>query len=267
MVPKNNKPENGVSSGIVCLSYDTVDILCSIGCGKKIIGKPSGINKPELENAVNIGGFGSPDIETIVSLRPELVIGYSEICSKTIAELTSRNINTLVLHHTSLSEIYGSISLLGRITGNNDEAIQLIASLQKDFRGISAFVAKGARRPKVYFEEWNQPPVCGVQWVSEIIGIAGGQDCFASRCRAKKYLEREVTAFDVAAASPEIILASWCGKPVDINSFKQRSGWESVPAVKTGRIYPVPGEFILQPGPSLVKGAKFLHDIFNKQAS
>jgi iron complex transport system substrate-binding protein len=267
MVIKKTKQKNGAPSGIVCLSYDTVDILLSIGCGNKVTGKPSGIDKPGLENAVNIGGFGSPDIDAIVSLKPELVIGYSEICSKTIAELIGLNINTLALHHTSLDEIYSSISLLGRITGNNDEATQLIGSLQKEFRGISAFVAKGARRPKVYFEEWNKPSVCGVQWVSEIIDIAGGQDCFSGRCRAKKYLEREVTAFDVASASPEIILASWCGKPVDINSFKQRPGWESVPAIKTGRIYEVPGEFILQPGPSLVKGAKFLHDIFYKQAS
>jgi iron complex transport system substrate-binding protein len=267
MVPKGNKREHSLSSGVVCLSYDTVDILLSIGCGEKIIGKPSGINKPGLENAVNIGGFGSPNIDTIVSLKPELVIGYSEICSKTIAELINRNINTLTLHHTSLNEIYDSISLLGNITGNTGEASELVASLQKEFRGISAFVAKGARRPKVYFEEWNKPSVCGVQWVSEIIDIAGGKDCFAGRCRAKKYLEREVTAFDVAAAAPEIILASWCGKPVDIKSFRQRPGWESIPAVKTGRIYEVPGEFILQPGPSLVKGAKFLHEIFNKQAS
>ena len=244
-----------------------MDILCSIGCGKKIIGKPTGKNKPGIEDAENIGGFARPDINAIIALKPDLVIGYSEICSKTMAELISRNINTLTLHHTSLNEMYESISLLGRITGSTEEATASIASIKKELREISAYVDKRSRRPMVYFEEWNSPYVCGVRWVSEIIDIAGGADGFAHRSHLKKYLEREVTAFDVATAAPEIILASWCGKPIDINSFKQRPGWESVPAVKTGRIYEVPGELILQPGPSLVKGAKFLHDIFNKHAS
>jgi iron complex transport system substrate-binding protein len=267
MLSKENGGENSFPSRIVCLSYDTVDILCSIGCGKKIAGKPSGISRPGIEGAASIGGFGTPDINTIAALKPDLVIGYSEICSKTMAELISRNINTLALHHTSLNEIYDSISLLGRITGNINEAEMLIASIRRELRGISAYVDKRSRRPLVYFEEWNKPYVCGVQWVSEIITVAGGMDVFERRSHLKKYLEREVTAMEVSAAAPEIILASWCGQPVDISSFKQRPGWECVPAVKTGRIFEVPGEFILQPGPSLVKGARYLHDIFNKQAS
>jgi iron complex transport system substrate-binding protein len=267
MTLKKNDRENDIPARIVCLSCDIVDILCSIGCGKKIIGKPSGINKPGILDAVDIGGFARPDISAIITLKPDLVIGYSEICTKAMAELINRNINALTLHHTSLHEMYNSILLLGRITGNIDEAVTLIASMQREFREISAFVVKQSRRPAVYFEEWNKPYVCGVQWISEIIHIAGGADAFGHRSYPKKYLEREVTALEVSSAAPDVILASWCGKPVDIDSFKQRPGWESIPAVRTGRIYEVPGEFILQPGPSLVKGAKFLHEIFSKHTS
>jgi iron complex transport system substrate-binding protein len=118
----------------------------------------------------------------------------------------------------------------------------------------------------IYFEEWNNPYVCGVQWVTEIIDIAGGRDCFAHRSHPKKYAERRVSTEEITEAAPEIILASWCGNPVDVESFKKRPGWESVPAVKTGTIYEVPGEMILQPGPGLVKGARFIRDIIDKNA-
>ncbi len=262
-----NKAEDSLPSRIVCLSYDIVEILHGIGCSEKIVGKPAGVNLPGMESVKSIGGFGNPDVSIIVSLKPDIVIGYSEICAGTMAQLIRQNITTLTLQHTSLDEIYASIALLGRVTGNTIEAVALIDTMQHKFREIAAYIPKQSRRPAVYFEEWNKPYVCGTQWVSEVIAIAGGVDSFAKHCRAKKYLEREVTAFDVAAAAPEIILASWCGNPVNIESFKQRPGWESVPAVKSGRIYEVPGEIILHPGPSLIEGARFISDIINAYAS
>ena len=267
MASKNAQTDRPFPSRIVCLSYDTVEILCGIGCADNIIGKPSGIEPPGTEKAISIGGFANPDISAIEALEPDIVIGYSEICAGVVERLIRQNITALALRHTSLEEIYASIALLGKITGNTLEADALIANMRRKFREFAAYIPKNSRRPVVYFEEWNNPTVCGTQWVSEIIAIAGGKDSFAGRCRAKKYLEREVTAFDVASAAPEIILASWCGKPVDIGSFKQRRGWESVPAVKTGRIYEVPGEIILHPGPSLIEGARYISDIINRNAS
>jgi len=266
MASKNDKPDFTFPSRIVCLSYDIIEILCRIGCAERIVGKPSGVNKPGTEDAVNIGGFANPNVSAIAALKPDIVIGYSEICASVIAHLIRQNINTLALHHASLDEIYTSIVLLGRITGNTTEAATLIDTMRRKFKELAAYVPKHSRRPIVYFEEWNNPYVCGMQWVSEIVTIAGGTDAFANRCQAKRYLEREVTALEVAAAAPEIILASWCGNPVDLDSFKHRPGWESVPAVKTGRIFEVPGEIILQPGPSLVEGARYISDIINRIA-
>jgi iron complex transport system substrate-binding protein len=265
MVQKK-KPDSMFPSRIVCLSYDVVEILCAIGCADRIVGKPSGVDNPGTENAAAIGGFANPDIGAITDLKPDIVIGYSEMCATVMMRLIRHNIDTLALHHASLEEIYASIGLLGRVTGNTGEAAALIDSMRREFREIAAYVPRQARRPVVYFEEWNNPCVCGMQWVSEVIAIAGGADGFAHRSRPKRYLEREVTAMEVATVAPEIIFASWCGNPVDIDSFKRRPGWESVPAVKSGRIYEVPGEIILQPGPSLVRGARFLSDIITRLA-
>jgi iron complex transport system substrate-binding protein len=265
MAARPNKAETAFPSRIVCLSYDAVEILNAVGSGERVIGKPTGAPGPE--NAGNIGGFGRPDIDAIAALKPDIVIGYSEISAGAAAQLIRRNINTLVLQHTSLDETYASIALLGRITGNNGGAYRLIADMRREFREIAALTPQGQRRPVVYFEEWHEPYVCGTQWVSEVIDIAGGTDGFAHRCRPKRYLEREVTTAEVAAAAPEIIFASWCGNPVDIDAIKSRPGWESVPAVKNGRIYEVPGEIILQPGPSLVKGARFFADIIRQFTS
>jgi len=263
----NSKPGLHYPSRIVCLSYDVTEILYAIGGAARIVGTPSGFLQPGMEKVTSIGGFGSPDIGIIKTLRPDIVIGYSEICAGTMAELTRLNITALALQHTSLEEIYASIELLGGITGNVPEAAALKNNIRRKLRETAAYIPKNSRRPVVYFEEWNNPYVCGTRWVSEIIAIAGGRDGFAGRSLAKKYLERAVTAFDVAAAAPEIILASWCGKKVDIGSFKKRPGWESVPAVKTGRIFEVPGEIILHPGPSLIEGARYISDIINRHAS
>jgi iron complex transport system substrate-binding protein len=261
-----NKAAVPFPSRIVCLSYDVVEMLCGIGCGGKIAGKPDGTVIPGTEQAISIGGFGRPDIDIIKALKPDLVIGYSEVCAGVMARLILQNITAIALQHTSLEEIYASIILLGRLTGNITEAAALADNMRRKLRELAAYIPKNARRPVVYFEEWNKPYVCGTQWVSEVITIAGGKDAFADRSRAKKYLAREVTAYDAAAAAPEIILASWCGKPVDISSFKKRPGWESVPAVKTGRIYEIPGELILRPGPSLIEGARYISDIINLKA-
>ncbi len=264
MALKNSGTGGPFPSRIVCLSYDIFEILCAIGCGERIVGKPSGADKPGIERAVDIGGFAKPDINAIVAVKPDIVIGYSEICAGAMAKLINQNINTLVLHHTSLEEIYESAALLGRVAGNTREADTLINNMRREFRKIAVAASKRPHRPAIYFEEWNNPYVCGIQWVSEIIDIAGGRDVFRHKSQPRKFLERRVTAEEIAAAAPEIILASWCGNPVETGSFQRRPGWEAVPAIKTNSIYEVPGEIILQPGPGLVKGAKFMSDIIDK---
>lgn len=251
---------------IVCLSYDVVKIFGELGCTDRIIGIPSGAGGANsgLEHAQDIGGYGSPDPDKITGLKPDLVIGYSEISALIVSRLIKQGINTLALQHASLEETYDTIFLLGKICGKTGEAKKLMNKLQADFRDITAGQPARSRPPVVYFEEWDKPYVCGMKWISEVIDITGGVDGFAHRSSPSKYLERAVTTEEVVAVAPDIIIASWCGKPVDIDSIKQRPGWESIPAVIHDRVYEVPGEIILQPGPALVEGARYLSDIFSR---
>ena len=267
MDKKDSKTYDSFPSRIVCLSYDIFDIICELGGATRIVGKPKGTHKPGTEGAVEIGGFSKPDIETVIATQPDIVIGYSEICTNTMTQLTNLNINTLTLHHTSLEEIYQSIKLLGGMIGKPREATNLTEAMQGGFLEVAVRASRRSHRPVIYFEEWNNPYVCGTQWVSEVIGMVGGKDGFAHICHHKKFTERKVTTEEVIAARPEIILASWCGNPVDVSSIKRRPGWEAIPAVKHNLIYEVPGEMILQPGLSLTRGARFISDIIDKYAN
>jgi len=251
---------------IVCLSYDIFNILYELGCAENIVGKPSGAGagKPGIEHAQKIGGFGSPDFKAIVALNPDIVIGYSEISAKIMARLIANEINVLVLQHASLEEIYRSIGFLGKICNKTSGAKSVINNMREEFQRISTNRSKHYHKPVVYFEEWDKPYVSSIKWVSEIITIAGGTDGFAHRCVSQKAMERVVTGEEVIALAPDIILASWCGKPVDIDSIRQRQGWELIPAVSQGRIYEIPGEIIIQPGPVLIKGAKYISDIISQ---
>ncbi|MAG14713.1 MAG: cobalamin-binding protein [Dehalococcoidales bacterium] len=251
---------------IVCLSYDVFNILYELGCAENIIGKPSGAegDKISIEHVQNIGGFARPDFNAIVALNPDIVIGYSEISAKIMARLIMHEVNVLVLQHASLEEIYRSIGLLGKICSKTLEATALTNTMREGFQKISASRPNQYHRPVVYFEEWNDPYVSGIKWVSDIITIAGGTDGFTHRCRSPKAMERIITTEEVVTAAPDIILASWCGKPVDIDSIRRRPGWELIPAISQGHIYEVPGEIILQPGPALIEGARYLNNIINQ---
>lgn len=262
----NKKSDADFPNRIVCLSYDVVKTICALGCSEKIAGCPSGAGagKPGMENAQDIGGFANQDFDKIVQTGPDIVIGYSEISSKIMSLLINHGTSVLVLQHASLEETYRAIILLGKICGKTAEAITLNNTMRDEFRKISTGRQEQSHRPIVYFEEWDKPYVYGMKWVSEVIAIAGGIDGFTHRGHSRKFTERVVTTEEVAAMAPDIILASWCGKPVDIDSIKRRPGWEAIPAVSRGHIYEVPGEIILQPGTALVEGAKYISKIINQ---
>ena len=249
---------------IVCLSPDLVNTLCALGCAGRIVGKPLESDLPGTENAELLGYFArTSDTEKIAGLEPDLVIGFSHTCAKVMSRLIENNINVLALQYSNLSEIYRAMRLLGAVLGKAAEAEWLVSAMQGELDAIAGQSAAASTRPSVYFEEWNKPHVCGLEWISEIIAIAGGRDVFADRCRPKKFNERMVTTEEVVAAAPDIMLVSWCGKPLDAAEIKQRPGWQAVPAVANGRIYEVPGDIILRPGVALIEGARFIRQIIS----
>ncbi len=247
---------------IVCLSPDLVSTLYALGCAGLIVGKPEESELPGTETATVLGRFArTSDESQIVALNPDLVIGFSSTCDKVMSRLIAANINVLALHYSNLDEIYRATVLLGNLLGKLEEAAKIVSTMKAGFSDTSAGVPRSKPRPKVYFEEWDKPHVCGLEWISEIISIAGGVDVFASRCQPKKFMERIITTDEVVAAAPDIILASWCGKPFTAEAIKNREGWNQIPAVVNNRVYEIPADIILRPGLALIEGARYIRQI------
>jgi iron complex transport system substrate-binding protein len=260
-------PKPPLFERIVCLSPDLVNTVCTLGCAARIVGKPLEADLPGTEKAELLGYFArTSDTGKIAELKPDLVIGFSHTCAKAISRLIESNINVLALQYSNLFEIYRAMRLLGRVLGKPAEAEGLVATMQDELKAIADESATSGARPKIYFEEWNKPLVCGLEWISEIMSIAGGVDVFADRCQPKKFNERIVTTEDIVAAAPDIMLVSWCGKPLDIDSIKSREGWQNIPAVANVRIYEVPGDIILRPGLPLIEGARFIRKIIKGES-
>lgn len=249
---------------IVCLTEEPTEILWALGEGERIVGISAWtVRPPEAREAAPIvSGFIGGNIEKIVALEPDLIVGFSDIQSELAAKLIKANQQVLIFNQRSIAEILDVILVLGRIVDRAAEAAALVAGYREALDEIQRAAAIRATRPRVYFEEWPDPMISCIQWVSELIELAGGVDVFAERARGKSAKERFVTEAEVLAAAPEVILASWCGKPVDQDAIRARSGWDALPAVKTGQIHEIPSATILQPGPGcLTDGARAIAEI------
>ncbi len=249
---------------IVCLTAETTEIAFALGAGDRIVGVSGfAVHPPEARKKTRIGGYSSVDLEKIISLAPDLVLAYSDLQAQAATELIRRGFNVLCTNQRSLLEIAEAILLIGGAIGRG-EAAQILAGRFME-RVEEVRRAEGPEiSPRVYFEEWDGPMICGIRWVSECIEAAGGRDVFAERSRGLTGSERRVTDEEVIAADPQIILASWCGKKVNIKRIAQRPGWERVAAVREGGIHEIKSARILQPGPSLVEGLEEMAKIIKE---
>ena len=236
---------------IVCLTEEPTEILYLLGEGRRVVGISKWtVRPPEArEEKPIVSAFTGGNVKRICALEPDLVIGFSDIQAELASKLIAANQQVLIFNQRSLAEILDVILVLGRMVGRETEAKALVESYERRLDTVRARHA-GAARPRVYFEEWNDPMISGIRWVSELIQVAGGEDVFADRSTGKLAKERFVTSEEVVAAAPDVIVASWCGEPVDVPSFGARDGWQDVPAVRDGRIHEIPSELILQPGPA-----------------
>ena len=244
-------------SRIVCLSADSADILFELGVADRIVGvtafaaqKPDGIPC--------ISGFSTVHLDKVDALKPDLVIAFSDVQANAARELICRGRNVLTTNQRSLTDIFHAILLLGRIVGKAHEAEILVQRMRVQILGVPCSTPM---RPKVYFEEWDEPFISGIQWVSELIEAAGGCDIFQSLRNRPRAMDRQVTSAQVIACSPDVIIASWCGKKADIAAIARRPGWDAIPAVKLGRIYEINSDDLLQPGPRILKGFERLREI------
>lgn len=237
---------------IVCLTEEPTEILYALGEGARIVGISAWTCRPEgVENRHEIvSAFTGANIDRIVALEPDLVIGFSDVQAELSAKLLKRHLPVFVTNPRSIAEILDVVLLLGRLVGRATEAAELVAGYEARLERLARRAATRAARPRVYFEEWPEPMLSCIRWVSELIGVAGGEDVFPERSWGRGAVDRQVVAEEVVARAPDVILASWCGKPVDVASIAARPGWEALPAVRHGRIHEVASAIILQPGPA-----------------
>jgi len=237
---------------IVCLTEEPTEILYRLGEGDRVVGISAyTVRPPEAKrDKPVVSAFIGGSVQKIAALEPDLVIGFSDIQADLARDLIAANLPVLIFNQRSLQEILGVIVDLGSLVGARERALALVDDSIRRIDTIAARTAKRGTRPRVYFEEWDDPMICGIRWVSELIEIAGGTDVFADRSRGKLARERIVDAGLVAEAAPDVILASWCGKALDRDALLSRPGMQSVPAIREQRIAEIPAEIILQPGPA-----------------
>jgi iron complex transport system substrate-binding protein len=253
---------------IVCLTAETTEIVFALGGGGRVVGVSGAARRPpEARDKPKVGGFTTFRLDRILALEPDLVLAFSDLQADVVRDLVRASIPVLALNQRSVAEVLQAILVVGGALGLDGPARGLVADMQDEIRQIREFSSVWPGRPRVYFEEWGDPLIAGIRWVSELIEIAGGQDVFPELRDRRAAGERVVDPAEVVRRDPHIIVASWCGKPVDLDSIRRRSGWDRIEAVRQGRLYEIPSEDILAPGPSLLHGLRTLHEIVQAQAT
>lgn len=244
---------------IVCLAAEAPEILHRLGAFDRIVGVSGFARRPEqVKRLPKVGGFAAPDIERVLALQPDLVITISDIQAEAAASLIRHGVSVLALNPHRLADVWQNILVIGGAIGAQRPAETLVASLQAELAAIP-LAQPLPRRPRVFFEEWPEPLVNGIGWVGDVIRAVGGQDLFPELADQPKAEGRVVEAETVAAQEPEVVLASWCGKAADLESIRRRPAWQTTPAVRHDHIYEISSDLILQTGPSLIEGARQIH--------
>jgi iron complex transport system substrate-binding protein len=255
---------------IVCLTEETTETLYLLGEDERIVGISGFTVRPPRarREKPRVSAFTSAKIERIVELRPDLVLGFSDLQADIAAALVRAGIEVHVFNHRSVQEILRMIAVLGGMIGCQQKATALVAELAAGLAAVAARADSFRCRPRVYFEEWDTPQISGIAWVSELIGIAGGEDCFPELAREALGKNRIIAdALEVPRRAPDIILGSWCGKKFRPETVAARPGWSNIPAVREGFVREIKSAIILQPGPAaLTDGVHALQGVIGEWA-
>jgi iron complex transport system substrate-binding protein len=250
---------------IVCLTEEPTEVLYALGQQHRIVGISGFTVRPAQarREKPKVSAFTTAKVEEILRLQPDLAIGFSDIQADIAQALIKRGIEVWIANHRSVAGILGYIRRLGALVGAHDDAERYAEQLEARVAGVRAAAARFPRRPRVYFEEWDEPLISGILWVSELVGIAGGVDAFANRASSSLAQGRIVPdPKEVIDAAPDIIVGSWCGKKFRSEQVALRPGWSQIPAVRDGELHEIKSALILQPGPAaLTDGLDALHAI------
>ena len=238
---------------IVCLTEEPTEVLYALGEQDRIVGISGFTVRPPRarREKPKVSAFTSAKIDEILKLAPDFVVGFSDIQADIAAELVRRGVEVWISNHRSVAGILDYIRRLGALVGVSGKANAYADALQRELDDIEAEAARLPRRPRVYFEEWDDPPITGIRWVAELIRIAGGDDIFPERALEPLAKARILgDADEVIRRAPDIIIGSWCGKKFRPEKVAARPGWDSIPAVRDGQLFEIKSPLILQPGPA-----------------
>ena len=244
---------SGFPERIVCLTEETTEALYLLGEDWRIVGISGFTVRPARarREKPRVSAFTSAKIDKIIALRPDLVLGFSDLQADIAADLVRAGIDVHVFNQRSVSGILAMLRTLGGMIGCEAKTATLVATFETHLAVVRERAAQLPRRPRVYFEEWDTPQISAIRWVSELIGIAGGIDCFPELAREPLGRQRIIAdPLEVPRRAPDLILGSWCGKKFRPASVAARPGWSSVPAVLSGELHEIKSSLILQPGPA-----------------
>jgi iron complex transport system substrate-binding protein len=251
---------------IVCLTEETTETLYLLGEERRIVGISGYTVRPPRarREKPRVSSFLSAKTEEILRLEPDLVLGFSDLQADIARDLAKAGMNIMIFNQRSVGEILSMIQMLASLVGAPEKGAALVERLETGLREISESAKSFARRPRVYFEEWDEPMISGIRWVSELVEIAGGEDVFSELSGSQSAQGRIVSdPTQVVRKQPDVMLASWCGKKFRPERVKARAGWEAIPAVRDGQLFEIKSADILQPGPAaLTDGVRRMHAIF-----
>lgn len=261
-----NKKTYGANR-IVCLTEETTEALYLMGEQDRIVGISGFTVRPTIarKEKPKVSAFTSAKVDKILALNPDLVLGFSDMQAEIAAELVKQGMQVHIFNQRSVEEILQMLMSLGALIGEPEKALGLVQGYEKIIAEVKAQSANYKVRPRVYFEEWNDPLISGIRWVSELVEIAGGIDCFPELSLQPGGKARIISdSKDVVERQPDIIIGSWCGKKFRPEQVAQRQGWQYIPAVQQGAVFEIKSADILQPGPAaLTDGLQQLQTIIN----
>ena len=241
---------------IVCLSTETVEVLYALGEEARVVGISGYTVFPPRarKEKPKVFAFSSGDADRIRAVEPDLVFGFSDLQADISRDLIKAGVAVHAFNQRTVEGILAMIESVGRLVGAAERASLLVAELEALIAQARLAAARLPRRPRVYFEEWDEPPIAGIGWVSELIGMAGGEDVFADRAGQRAARERIIAdPLEVVRRAPDIIIGSWCGKRFRPGKVAARPGWHEIPAVADGQLHEIKSAVILSPGPAAIR--------------
>lgn len=255
---------------IVCLTTETVEVLYALGAEERIVGISGYTVRPARarKEKPKVFAFSSGDSAKILAVEPDLVLCFSDMQADIARDLVKAGVAVHVFNQRGVDDILAMVETVGRLVGAEGRALELVAALEARIAtartAAADIVARAGRRPRVWFEEWDEPLISGIRWVSELIDIAGGEDIFAERAGGRSAQERVVAdPLEVVRRAPDIVVGSWCGKHFRAGHVAARPGWDALPAVRDGNLHEIKSALILTPGPvAIEEGLPALQRLF-----